>query len=209
MSIKIGVSRVLHATTAEGPGLRTAVWVQGCSIRCSGCINPQLFSFDGGYELAPESVVEEALLARVEGLTLLGGEPFDQAQQLAALASHAQANGLGVITFTGYAFEALKEDDRMHALLSATDLLIDGPYEKDFPEMKRALVGSTNQRFIHLSNRYEDYQPEATRNRIELRIAPDGTAEMAGFMNSDDLANFTTSTWTRRARRWTSNAARR
>lgn len=201
MSSNIRVSRVLHSTTAEGPGLRSAVWVQGCSIRCGGCINPHLFNFDGGYEVAAESVVEEALLAGVEGLTLLGGEPFDQAQHLAVLAAHAQATGLGVITFTGYAFETLQKDDRMQTLLSATDLLVDGQYEKDSPERKRALVGSTNQRFIHLSSRYEDFQPEVTRNRIELRIAADGTTEMAGFMNSDDVANFTTGTWTHRARR--------
>ncbi|RJT97361.1 radical SAM protein [Arthrobacter frigidicola] len=201
MSATIRVSRVLHGTTAEGPGIRSAVWVQGCSIRCSGCINPQLFSFDGGDELAPESVVEEAQLSGAEGLTLLGGEPFDQPHQSAALARHAQANGLGVITFTGYAIEALQEDVRAQGLLLATDLLIDGPYEKDLAERQRALVGSTNQRFIHLSDRYRGYRPEIARNRIDLRIGADGTVEMAGFLNSDDLVTLTTHTSTRRVRR--------
>ena len=74
----LAVARVLHRTTAEGPYLRSAVWIQGCSIRCPGCINPHLFEFAEG-TVAPTVLAEEIVAANVEGLTLLGGEPFDQA----------------------------------------------------------------------------------------------------------------------------------
>jgi anaerobic ribonucleoside-triphosphate reductase activating protein len=175
--------------------------VQGCSIRCPGCINPQLFSFDGGHEVDSELLIEEAIVAGVEGITLLGGEPFDQPDEVAAIAQKAQTNGLGVITFTGYSVENLRGDDRMHSLLSATDLLIDGPYEKDSPEQRRALVGSSNQRFIYLSNRYKGYEPEHARNRIELRIQADGSVEMAGFLTTTDARTFTSQISTRKIRR--------
>lgn len=196
------IARVVHATTAEGPGLRTAIWVQGCSIRCSGCINPHLFSLTGGEIMSPEQIIRDSLAAGVEGLTLLGGEPFDQARPLAALASLAQKRGLGVITFTGYEFNDLACRGRdAQSLLASTDLLVDGPYRADMPEQKRALVGSTNQRFIHLTNRYGDYDPRAQPNRVHVRIASDGTAAIAGFLDSAALKSLMKNTGMKRARR--------
>ncbi|WP_311214934.1 MULTISPECIES: 4Fe-4S cluster-binding domain-containing protein [unclassified Arthrobacter] len=78
------VGRVLHGKTAEGPGLRTAIWFRGCSIRCKGCINPHLFSPRGGTQLPVAGIIEDALTA--EGLILIGGEPFDQPDAGHALA---------------------------------------------------------------------------------------------------------------------------
>lgn len=189
---------MLHGTSAEGPGLRTAVWVQGCSIRCKGCVNPHLFSARGGESVDPEVIVSQALDAGVEGLTLLGGEPFDQAAACAALARRARASGLGVICFTGYTRESLAREAEASSLIAAVDLLVDGPYLADHPEEDRALVGSTNQRFIHLTPRYADYDPTRARNRVELRIGTDGTIETAGFLTRDDLDTLSASLESRR-----------
>jgi anaerobic ribonucleoside-triphosphate reductase activating protein len=190
---KLRIGRVLHGTLAEGPGLRTAVWVQGCSIRCKGCINPHLFSVSGGESVDPEAVVSQALDAGVEGLTLLGGEPFDQAAACASLAWHARDAGLGVICFTGYTRESLERGDDSANLIAAVDLLVDGPYLADHPDEERALVGSTNQRFLHLTPRYANYDPTRARNRVELRIGPDGIIEAAGFLTRDGLETFSAS----------------
>jgi len=189
---------VLHGVSAEGPGLRTAIWVQGCSIRCNGCINPHLFNTRGGNSVDPEKIVLDALEAGVEGLTILGGEPFDQAAACASLARSARRLGLGVICFTGYTRESLEQDGDAAELIAAVDLLIDGPYIADLPEDRRALVGSTNQRFINLTSRYADYDPADTPNRVEIRIGEDGTVAMAGFLIEDDLVAFSTSLDARR-----------
>lgn len=196
------IGRVLHGTTAEGPGFRSAVWFQGCSIRCSGCVNPHLFSERGGSLVAVDKIVDDAVAAGVEGLTLIGGEPFDQAAAGSALALAAKAHGLGVIAFTGYEFESLqKRDADARALLDSTDLLVDGPYLADSPETKRALVGSSNQRFIHLTDRYAAYRPELTANRIDVRILADGSMDIAGFLDTEDLKALAASTASRRFKR--------
>ena len=195
---QLRIGRVLHATSAEGPGLRTAVWVQGCSIRCKGCINPHLFSARGGESVDPEVIVSQALDAGVEGLTLLGGEPFDQAAACASLARRARDAGLGVICFTGYTRESLEREHDAASLIAAVDLLVDGPYLADHPEEERALVGSTNQRFIHLTPRYAGYDPARVRNRVELRVGSDGTIETAGFLTRDDLDTLSASFRSRR-----------
>lgn len=196
------VGRILHGTTAEGPGLRTAIWFQGCSIRCKGCINPHLFSPHGGTQLPVAGILEDAVAAGVEGLTLIGGEPFDQPSAGQALAAAARAAGLGVIAFSGYEYEALRDqDDSTRAFLAEVDLLVDGPYQDWNPETERALVGSVNQRFIHLTDRYKNYRPELVRNRVDIRVRPDGTIEVAGFLDSaslQDLGRLTSSTRTLR-----------
>ncbi|PPJ00181.1 radical SAM protein [Nocardia nova] len=182
------IARVLHRTTSEGPGIRTAVWVQGCSIRCRGCINPHLFSTRGGYDIAPANLIDEVKDTGGEGITILGGEPFDQPSDCADLAEVAQNAGLGVIVFTGYRHETLaaRGPDELR-LLANTDCLVDGPYEADRPENQRALVGSTNQRFLHLTDRYSDYDPYCATNQVDVRIQPDGTVEFAGFLTKDEL----------------------
>ncbi len=187
------VGRVLHGTTAEGPGLRTAIWFQGCSIRCKGCINPHLFSPRGGTQLPVAGIIEDAVAAGVEGLTLIGGEPFDQPDAGHSLATAARAAGLGVIAFSGYEYETLRDrDDTTRAFLATVDLLVDGPYQEWNPETERALVGSENQRFIHLTDRYQNYRPELVRNRVDIRVRPDGTIEVAGFLDSSGLTDLGT-----------------
>lgn len=189
---------MLHGVSAEGPGLRTAVWTQGCSIRCKGCINPHLFNPRGGKFVDPTEIVSQALEHGVEGLTLLGGEPFDQATACASLARLARNAGLGVICFTGYTRESLELQAEAACLIAEVDLLIDGPYLADIPDPERALVGSTNQRFIHLTSRYASYDPKDSPNRVELRIGANGLIETAGFLTSNSLATLSATLESRR-----------
>jgi len=176
-------------TRVEGPGARYAVWVQGCSIRCPGCCNPRLFDPGLGSIVPVDTLlaeVEEASPA-IEGLTVLGGEPFDQAAAVARLAASTRALGLSVMVFTGYTVEELRArgDDAVEALLRATDVLVDGRYEAARPERRRRWVGSENQRFHYLTARYspeiELPPPRAPLREVEVRIAADGRVQANGW----------------------------
>ena len=183
------IARIWHNTASEGPGLRTAIWLQGCSIGCHGCINPHLWSFQGGQEVNIEHLADEILGLDVEGITLLGGEPFDQAAECYELSRRVRDGGKGVVTFSGYTYEKLLKEERSDwaSLLSVTDLLVDGPYESELPEEDRAWVGSTNQRFLNLTNRYVDIDPKVVKNRIEMRVLPSGVMEVCGFASEKQL----------------------
>lgn len=183
------VARIWHGTRAEGPFLRTALWLQGCSISCPGCVNPHLWSFEGGSEVDVEELAAQIIDSEVEGITLLGGEPFDQPLENFKLASLVKSGGKGVITFSGYTYENLLSEDREHwaDLLSVTDLLVDGPFIRDLPEHERAWVGSSNQRFINLTKRYINVDPSITSNRIEMRVLPNGVIETCGFATVEKL----------------------
>ncbi|WEO77194.1 4Fe-4S single cluster domain-containing protein [Cryobacterium sp. SO2] len=192
-------SRFLPATAAEGPGLRSALWVQGCSVHCPGCFNPQLWAEIGGRledtAALADSFVADAQAAGVEGVTLLGGEPFDQAAALASVAEAFSAAGLTVMTFSGYpldlltAWSATRPD--IARLLAATDLLIDGPYLRDQPDAVRPWLGSTNQGIRALTPAYADEVARIERggglDRLEIRIHPDGQIDVNGWADSAAL----------------------
>ena len=117
-------------TRSEGPGVRYAVWMQGCPLRCRGCCNPHMLSFEGGTEVMPEALAERILSTEgIEGVTLLGGEPFAQADDLAAMLCLVRGAGLSAMAFSGFTLPELSERDDARALLEQLDILVDGPYD--------------------------------------------------------------------------------
>ncbi|SEB59549.1 anaerobic ribonucleoside-triphosphate reductase activating protein [Paramicrobacterium humi] len=191
-------SRFLPATEAEGPGVRAALWVQGCAVRCPGCFNPQMWAARGGQATgaaaAAAAWVAAAQAGGAEGVTLLGGEPFDQAAALAVVAETFRAAGLTVMSFSGYPLDALERWARRRPdiarLLAATDLLCDGPYLREHPDARRPWIGSTNQGIRALSERYADrvraIDADGERDRLEVRIHRDGRIAVNGW--ADDAA---------------------
>lgn len=188
----IRTGSIVERTEAEGPGVRFAIWVQGCSIRCPGCFNPHFWGTHGGTEQLVSDLAQRVAAANVEGITFLGGEPFEQADGLAQLAAAVRGQGLSVMTFTGYdrAFlESSLAPSGAGDLLAATDLLIDGRYDAATPDTLRPWVGSTNQRFHFLTNRYrylEESLP-SLRDTVEIRLAPDGQVTLNGWAGTDQL----------------------
>ncbi|WP_432976410.1 4Fe-4S single cluster domain-containing protein [Dactylosporangium sp. CA-233914] len=177
---------------AEGPGERTALWVQGCTIRCPGCFNPHLWTFRGGEPAPTRAVLDRVLAAGTEGLTLLGGEPFDHAAPLAVIAAGVRAAGRSVMTFSGYTTAQLNRAVHsgrtdVAALLEATDLLIAGPYVAALVDRHRPWAGSTNQEFVQRSDRIRVAEAVATRDRLEITVAPDGVLSVNGWADDETL----------------------
>lgn len=175
------VAAIVDDTEAEGPGRRFALWVQGCAIRCAGCCNPEMFDERGGEATALDELAARIARAAgaVEGVTFLGGEPFAQAAELAELARCAQALGLTVMVFSGHTLAELRARPSSLALLAATDVLVDGPYDRARPEppppVGRRWIGSTNQQMHFLTTAYAPDDPRLrAANTIELRLTSQG-----------------------------------
>lgn len=178
------VAQRVAKTASEGPGLRYALWVQGCSIRCAGCCNPEMFAARGGELLAIDGLAREVLgTVGIEGLTVLGGEPFEQAGPVAELAKAVRAGGLSVMVFTGFVREDLetKGDAATAALLAATDLLVDGPFVQQAPGSAWRWLGSLNQRMHFMTDRYRADDPRfRSANTLDIRIER-GRVEVSGW----------------------------
>jgi anaerobic ribonucleoside-triphosphate reductase activating protein len=171
------VAHWVPCTEAEGPGNRFALWFQGCPLRCPGCCNPEMLSFDGGQNIPISELARQIFAAQdehaIEGITLLGGEPLAHADAAAALAKAARSRNLSVMVFTGYtlAEARAKRDPDVDQLLALTDILVDGRYDQDQPDTTRRWIGSTNQRIHFLTDRYHATDPcWSMKNTIEIRL---------------------------------------
>lgn len=150
--IKFNVALINTCTEAEGPYKRMAIWFQGCTLNCKGCCNPKLQDIRLNHILSLDELVLIAKNSKqengIEGVTYLGGEPTLQ-RHLDVLSNELHKLDLGVILFTGFLIEQLKE-----SLVTSIDLVIDGQFIEKEIDQNRNLVGSTNQTFKHISNRY-------------------------------------------------------
>jgi anaerobic ribonucleoside-triphosphate reductase activating protein len=181
----LSVAQIVPATEAEGPGRRFALWFQGCPLRCPGCCNPEMLPFDGGRSTPLSEIVAQLRQTHdaheLEGITLLGGEPFAHAAGAVALARVAHEMDLTVMIFSGYTREELRLRPDAVDLLSETDILVDGPYLRDQPETRRRWIGSANQRVHFLSERCDPNDPRWLRpNTLEIRLS-DGELSVNGF----------------------------
>jgi anaerobic ribonucleoside-triphosphate reductase activating protein len=135
--------------------------------------------------------VAEARARGVEGVTFLGGEPFEQAAELAMLAGHARALAMTVMVFSGYTLDQLRGRGDAAALLAVTDLLVDGPYDRTRPEpappVGRRWIGSANQQMHYLTSAYAAGDPRMRdANTIEIRLSRDAL-QINGWPTADQL----------------------
>ncbi len=184
--IDLSIAQVITCTEAEGPGRRFAIWFQGCPLRCPGCCNPEFIPFDGGERIGVQKMTEWIFQTQeqqaIEGITLLGGEPFAHTRSALALVRKVRERNLSVMIFTGYTLEQLQQrpEPDVVELLGFTDILVDGPYIRELPETGRRWIGSRNQQIHFLSSRYRFDETWRQRNTLEIRM-DHGTITINGF----------------------------
>lgn len=146
------VSGVVSDSIVDGPGLRLAVFTQGCPHHCPGCHNPGSHAPAGGYQVP---LADIAAMAEknplLTGVTLTGGEPMEQAGACLALLSLLR-DALTVWVYTGYTYEELMEGGTPEqiALAQAADVLVDGRFEMAQRSLELRFRGSRNQRLIDM-----------------------------------------------------------
>lgn len=158
---------IYHNSMADGPGRRSVVQFAGCSILCKNCFVPETHDPLGGERLPITQVLTLTLSPEGEprdGVTILGGEPFDQPQALATLVRELKARGEHITVYTGRTIEELRQPDSqdINTVLALADLLIDGPFVVEQSDRAGEWRGSRNQRIIQLAR-----EPVATPPRNE------------------------------------------
>ena len=144
------------ASRANGPGLRAVLWVQGCTLGCPGCFNPETHPSGGGNQLSVNSVMEKILAEQgeIEGITISGGEPLQQRIALQGLLARIKREtSLSVVLFSGYSWNEIQKMPRIQILLNNVDILLAGRYDQS-QRIATALTGSANKTIHFLSPRY-------------------------------------------------------
>jgi len=170
-----------RTSRANGPGLRAVIWFQGCSLGCPGCFNPGTHDPQGGYESDTELLAAEILAMSdiVEGLSISGGEPFQQSAALLDLLTRLADSHLSRLVFTGYTMPEIDRFPLGPEILRQIDVLIAGRYAAARP-VGHGLLGSANQQIHLLTGRYTLSQLASTPRR-ELILHPDGTMTASGI----------------------------
>lgn len=190
--MEISLSRVHFPVTTLGPGRRVGIWMQGCSIRCPGCI-----SSDTWARKAPSTTVDELLvrvgswLKECDGVTISGGEPFEQSPALELLLRGIRKlTTASILIYSGKRLSALTDEQAVTAGL--IDCLISEPFELNSPQT-RYLMGSDNQRMTCLTplgrKIFGPLNREANESdrRLDVMFDEDGVVWMAGIPNRGDM----------------------
>ena len=152
---ELRISGIVPESIVDGPGIRYAIFTQGCPHRCPGCQNPQTHAFSGGYPADIPAILREIqenpLLSDV---TFSGGEPFSQPEALVPLAQAVKGMGKTIMAYSGYTLEELLEEAKARpailTLLRLCDTLVDGPFIQELWDPELEFQGSSNQRVIDL-----------------------------------------------------------
>lgn len=147
--MKVRIAGVVTDSIVDGPGLRLAVFFQGCPHHCPGCHNPHTHDPRGGYEADTDEILDNIRQpSLMTGITLTGGDPFCQPGPFLELAVRAKALVKDVWAYSGSTFEQLLADPGSSILLRYCDVLVDGPYIQEQRSLELAYRGSRNQRII-------------------------------------------------------------
>lgn len=145
---------------ANGPGVRTTIFLTGCTLNCKNCFNKEYQNFHFGKvfdEKAFEEVMDCLSDANISGLSVLGGEPFDNLEGLKEFISKVRANSeKDIWIYSGYTFEELLEKDGAMDVLKNIDVLVDGRFVEDLKDLKLKFRGSSNQRIIDMKRTLEE-----------------------------------------------------
>ena len=152
----VNLHPMVERSVANGPGERIVLWFQGCPLACPGCFNPETHATTPR-RVMPVARLLEQIVERhnsIEGVTITGGEPFEQADALRVLlAEIRRSTALSVLVFTGYTRGEIERRPNWMRVLRYIDVLIAGRYVAD-RRVAREMLGSSNQRIHRLTDRY-------------------------------------------------------
>lgn len=178
----MNVARLLYPVKVLGPGQRLGIWLCGCKRRCPGCCNPELWMPRPEYEITIANLMRlvNQIHAKhvINGFTISGGEPFEQAHELAILLEILAPVSADIIVYSGYTIQELRnrDDKATNTVLAHAAVLIDGSYINKLNNGE-ALRGSCNQT-LHVLNPafktlYDGYL-QKTSNTVQIFAGRNG-----------------------------------
>lgn len=184
------LNRIQYPVYNLGEGKRIGIWVQGCSLCCKDCISMTLQTKTGGHEINIEKLVNEILKVKqyFNGITITGGEPFQQYEQLIAFCAYLkQKTGLEIYVFSGYTLIELFLKFPDELFLKYIDYLMDGRYEKDKHDNKN-VRGSTNQNLYKFENNKAILQESYFKSdKLSLNIDEEKQVYLSGIPKNNEL----------------------
>ena len=177
----------IHAykiSRVNGPGKRFTLWTQGCSKGCVNCFNPETWNNKNNIILSSNEIFELIKEEEIDGVTITGGDPFEQEEELLDLLILISNLSLskGVIVFTGFTYDEIRENKIREKCCDYIDVLIDGRYE-DHNRVTDCFKGSSNQNIIYFSSKIKE-EELIMDQEVEVSLS-DGIISVTGFPSID------------------------
>jgi len=175
--LKLHIANIIGYTDVEGPDTRTAIWFQGCNIYCKECCNPEYLEIGKGKEYSCEELISFISEFKTTGITILGGEPLLQADELYnfLLEYKKLYQNKSIFLFTGFEWKTLLKNNLYEKTIMLSDLVVSGPFQKKSTPDNRRWIGSTNQEIHFITEKFKYLKkswPEH-KNEIEFHITND------------------------------------
>lgn len=150
--MKIRLSGIYKNSIVDGPGIRYAIYTQGCQHQCPGCHNPGTHDIQGGYFNETTDVINDVLkYPLIKGITISGGEPFLQIEAVLEITNTFYGHK-DIMIYTGFDYDFLlekaKRDEKLDQLLHTVDYIVDGKFIQALRDLSLTYRGSSNQRII-------------------------------------------------------------
>lgn len=184
------IAHINNSSSIYGFGNSFVIWTQGCKLKCKGCWNEDMHDFNGGFEAAIEDLIEQikdaVLRYSVDNVTILGGEPLEQLEELLLLMQNIKSLNIGIILYTGYEKKEIESSDKIK-IMEYPDILISGRYVEEKRNINNHLYGSENQLMEFLTDRYKK-EDIINGTYVEIDIDSSGSMNMYGY--PDDFFEF-------------------
>lgn len=141
---------IVRGTTVDGPGFRTSIYFAGCDHRCPGCHNPQSWDFGGGYDISLEELME-IILEEDFDVTLTGGDPLYQHEQVKRLVDSVVDAGHTVWIYTGFRWEEIIARPELLDAVRNAEVVVDSPFMAELRDTDLLFRGSSNQRLVKVA----------------------------------------------------------
>ncbi|MBC9131373.1 radical SAM protein [Frischella sp. Ac13] len=197
MVLTVGISRIHFPVTTLGPGRRLGIWFQGCSLRCEGCISVDTWATAKTLIPIEQLMMKlSSYLPLIDGITISGGEPFDQFEALLAIVVQLrERTKVDILVYTGYGVEDIT--DQLQQIKPYIDVLISDPFQRQSSQTLR-LRGSDNQRLHCFTSqaveKFAYYQQAVTTEDkvLDVMFDAEGVVWFAGIPRRDDFVKLQT-----------------
>ncbi|MFX0170303.1 MAG: 4Fe-4S single cluster domain-containing protein [Candidatus Hodarchaeota archaeon] len=192
MDILLNIADVFPVSYSNGPGRRTVIWIQGCTLKCPGCFNQEFQPHIKRYLVDPgdfaNRITNLCKFHQCEGITITGGEPFQQSRALCEFIESIKKEGLSITVFSGYKYHELirSKEKYVRVLLQHIDLLIAGPFNHTV-KYNRTWFDDPDKELIYLTDIIQPKMSNDSKNENDLEIIlEEATISVTGFPEKHD-----------------------
>lgn len=170
---KLSILNIIHDTTVDGPGFRTAIYSAGCKHKCNGCHNQQSWNIENGQYYSIDNILDIIKQDEFSNVTFSGGDPFFQIEGFTELARRIKKETIKDIwCYTGFYLEEINHSNKLSQILPFIDVLVDGPYIESERDTDLMFRGSRNQRIVDIRKTLKEKKIISWTEKEERLILP-------------------------------------